>query len=270
MLRLNRLPKIVLALLIQGLALAILAGGVWVMHYWIAPPYPLWVLVIVQGILAAILSCRLGLPCWWRWIQFFLPVGLFYALSYQVDAWWALVAFVMLFLVFFNASGERVPLYLSNNTTRAALKKLIEPLNHVRFIDLGSGLGGTVAFMAQQPNVEVSEGVETAPIPYLISKVVTAIKGGKIYWKSLWKVNLSYYNVVYAFLSPEPMPKLWHKVVTEMQPGAIFISNSFPVPEVDPTEIWELEDARKTKLFIYQLAEDGEVAKSLNLDQDVL
>lgn len=264
---LNRLPRIVLALLIQGLALGVLAIVVWVMHYFIAPPYPLWVLVVAQGGLAAVLSCKLGLPCWWRWIQFLLPVGLFYALSYQVDAWWALVAFVVLFLVFFNAYGERVPLYLSNETTRVALKQLIEPVPSVRFMDLGSGLGGTVAFMAQQPNVEVAEGVETAPLPYLASKVVTAVKGGKIYLKSLWKVDLSQYNVVYAFLSPEPMPKLWHKVMMEMQPGTIFISNSFSVPEVDPTEIWALEDGRKTKLFIYQMAEEGEVAKTLCLEK---
>jgi len=267
--KLQRLPKIFLALLIQGLALAILALGVWLMQYVVAPPYPLWGLAIVQGLLAAFLSCRLGLPCWWRWIQFLLPVGLFYSLEAQVEAWWALVVFVGLFLIFFNALGERVPLYLSNETTREALKKLVSSMRSVKFIDLGSGLGGTVAFMAQQPNVEVSEGVETAPIPYLISKMVTAFKGGRILWRSLWRVDLSQYQVVYAFLSPDPMPKLWHKVITEMRPGTIFVTNSFAVPDVEPTEVWELEDSRKTKLFIYQLTEEGGVAQSLNLDFNV-
>jgi len=262
---LSRLPKIVLALLIQFFVLGILAIGVWVVHYWIAPPYPLWLLVGLQGLLAAVLSCKLGLPCWWRWIQFFLPVGLYLGISFQLGGIWALVGFLLLYLVFFNASKERVPLYLSNDTTREALKTLAEKYQEVRFLDLGSGLGGTVAFMSQLPNVERADGVETAPLPYLLSKILTTLKGGEIYWMSLWKADLSQYNLVYAFLSPEPMPKLWHKVITEMQSGAIFVTNSFAVPDVKPTEIWELEDSRQTKLFIYQIEDEGQVASALKL-----
>lgn len=251
--QLKKIPKLLLALLIQILALGLLALGVIALSYIISPPYPFWALVLVQGVLAAFLSCRLGLPCWWRYIQFFIPVGLYWALQVTFSPLWALGLFVLIFLTFSNTFKERVPLYLTNSTTREALKKLTRKSRQVRFLDLGSGLGGNVSYMSQLKNIEASDGVETAPIPYLLSKLFSFFRGGRIFAMDIWKTDLSYYDVVYAFLSTEPMSKLWQKVQDEMQPGSVFVSNSFQVPDIEPTEIWELADSRQTKLFIYRI-----------------
>lgn len=250
---LNKLPKIILALLIQGMVLLFITLGVYLAPILITPPYPYWVLILIQASLAALVSCKLGLPCWWRWIQFFIPVGLYLGVLIQFDPIWALVIFVVVWLVFSNAFKERVPLYLTNDTTRQALKDLVKKKRRQRFLDLGCGLGGNVAYMSQQKQVAESHGVETAPIPYLISKLVTVLRGGQTFAMDMWKTELAYYDVVYAFLSPEPMPRLWEKVKDEMHPGAIFVSNSFPVPGVEPSEVWELSDSRKTILYIYKL-----------------
>lgn len=249
----SKLPKILLALLIQGLAFVILFIGVWLAQFVVNPPYALWLLVVIQGVLAAFLSCRLGLPCWWRWIQFGLPVGLYLGVTYQINPFWALVIFLLLWLIFFNAIKERVPLYLTNATTRQALKKLIKRRKEVHFLDLGCGLGGNVVFMAQQVNVRRADGVETAPIPYLISKMFTALRGGETFAMDLWKTQLSYYDVVYAFLSTEPMPELWQKVLAEMPDDGVFVSNSFAVPDVEPSEVWTLNDRRRTTLYLYRI-----------------
>ncbi|BBN60046.1 hypothetical protein [Hydrogenovibrio marinus] len=249
----SRFPKIVVALIAQGIALIVLAGLVLLASYIVTPPYPLWVLVILQGVLAAFISCRIGLPCWWRIIQIALPIGLYLGLTYKVNPWLALGIFVVLWLVFFNAIKERVPLYLTNNTTREALKKLVKRRRNVRFLDLGAGLGGNVVYMSQLPNVQRSDGVETAPIPYLVARLFTLLRGGHIYAMDLWKTKVEYYDVVYAFLSPEPMEKLWQKLSNEMVSGSVFVSNSFAVPDVEPSEVWELNDSRKTKLYIYHI-----------------
>ena len=247
------MPKIFLALLIQLVVLLVIACALLLAPYFITPPYSYPLLVLIQASTAAAISCRLGLPCWWRWIQFFIPIGLYIGLLVEFNPLWALVGFALIWLVFSNSLTERVPLYLTNSTTRDALKKLVKPQKNQTFLDLGCGLGGNVVFMSQQANVRESHGVETAPIPYLLSKIYTLLRGGRTYAMDMWKTDLSYYDVVYAFLSPEPMPKLWQKVKEEMHPGSVFISNSFAIPDIAPTEIWELSDRRQTTLYIYRL-----------------
>jgi len=250
---LDRFPKIFLAILIQLGVLVLLAAGVYMAQYFIAPPYPYWLLVLIQASVAAGVSCKLGLPCWWRWIQFLLPVALYAAVLIEFNPLWALAIFILIWLVFANTFKERVPLYLTNETTREALKTLVKRQRNIRFLDLGCGLGGNVAFMSQQKAVIESHGVETAPVPYIVSKWLTTFRGGQTFAMDMWKTELAYYDVVYAFLSPEPMIKLWQKVKDEMRPGSMFVSNSFAVPDVEPSEIWELSDDRKTILYIYRL-----------------
>ena len=250
---LSRLPRIVLALLIQGLVLCLLFVGVTLAPLVVEPPYPYLVLVILQGGIAAAVSCRLGLPCWWRWIQFLLPVGLYVGVWLNLDPAWALLLFSLVWLFFSNVIKDRVPLYFTNSITREALRQLVKSKDQVRFMDLGCGFASNVIFMSQQKEVVLSCGVETAPLPYLISKLRVLMAGGKTLAQDLWKTDLQGYNFVYAFLSSEPMPRLWQKVEREMAEGSVFVSNSFPVPGVEPSEVWELSDARKTMLYVYYL-----------------
>lgn len=244
-------PKIVQALLIQLLALLLLAGGVMLLPSFIAPPYPDAGLVLSQAVLAALLSFRL--PSWWRLIQFLLPLGLWGALAIELNPWWGLVGFLVLWLLFRNAVVERVPLYLTNSITRKALKELVRNKQQIRFIDLGCGFGGNVSFMQALPEVEQAVGVETAWGSYLLAKGRCLFNSGQVLRQDLWQVDLKDYDLVYAFLSTEPMSKLWQKACTEMKPGALFVSNSFAVPDIEPSEVWQLADRRQTQLFIYQM-----------------
>lgn len=248
-----KLPKIFIALAIQLLVLLFMAISVYLASIVVEPPYPYLLLVILQGFFSALLVTPFGLPKWWRLIQFLLPLGLYGAILVQFNPIWALVIFIAVWLVFSNVFGDRVPLYLTNSATRQALLKFIKPRQFIHFLDLGSGLGSNVVFMAQQKGVQSSHGVETAPLPYLWSKIYCLLRGGEIFAMDIWKTQLSYYDVVYAFLSPEPMAKLWLKVQDEMRPGTVFISNSFAVPGIEPSEVWQLNDARQTKLYIYNI-----------------
>ena len=235
----------------------VIALGISIAPYFFSPPYSIFVLVMIQTLFAVLISRAIDLPYWWLWIQGVIPVGLYLGVALEFNPLWALVIFVLLWLLFRNVFSERVPLYLTNQTTRQALKKAAKELSHtqpkIHFMDLGCGLGGNVVFMSQQRGVELSTGVETAPIPYLFSKLSSWIGGGEILAQDIWKTDLSDYHLVYAFLSPEPMPKLWQKVLKEMPKGSVFISNSFAVPNVEPSDIWQLPDGRETVLYLYQI-----------------
>ena len=78
-------------------------------------------------------------------------------------------------------------------------------------------------------------------------------KNIQLHFGNIWDMDLSKFDVVYAFLSPVPMAQLFLKVRSEMRHGSLFISNSFEVPDEKPTEILQIDDRRKTKLLIWRL-----------------
>ena len=244
--------QIIKVILAQLLALCVLAGGVWGAAYWIAPPYPDQVLVLGQGVLALLFTWWLRLPKWWRWMQFLFPVVLWWGLQAQIHPAWALVLFLVVVLVFKNAFFGGVPLYLSNRTTQKAVAQLIKERQLTSVMDLGCGTASNSQYWSELATVERSDGVETAPLVYFLAKF-RCRKSDKchILMQDMWTVELLPYDLVYAFLSPKPMERLWCKVNQELQDGAVFVSNSFAVPDVEPTEIWELADSRKTLLYIY-------------------
>ncbi|WP_245603353.1 hypothetical protein [Thiomicrospira pelophila] len=255
-------PKIVWALVLQLLAIGALALIVKGLSFVISPPYPDWALVLGQATIAALLSWRL--PYWWRWIQFIIPLGLYAALLLNVSPLLALVSFVLLWLVFRNSVVNRVPLYLTNQITRQALKELVSDRTDVLFIDLGCGMGHNVVYMNGLTNVTQSVGVETAWLPYWWAKFQSLLSGGQVFRQNIDSVDLSQYNLIYAFLSPEPMAQLWRKVQAEMSPNALFVSNSFAIPDVIPDAIWQLADKRQTELFVYKKDSPSESNQELS------
>jgi SAM-dependent methyltransferase len=207
--------------------------------------------LLLQGGLAALICGLLRLPRWWLLIAFLFPLAMGSALLIgNLPAWPFGLAFLVLALVFSNTTRGRVPLYLTNAETASVLKDLMRDRKALRMLDLGCGLGGVVR--ALDGEGRQARGVENAPAVYLAARLLSLLTGkGEIRRGDLWKTDVSQEDVVYAFLSPAPMAALWQKLSTEMKPGSLFVSNSFPVPDIDPDEIWELSDNRKTRLYLY-------------------
>ncbi|WP_375588249.1 class I SAM-dependent methyltransferase [Hoeflea alexandrii] len=228
-----------------------------------------WLGLVVQSVAAALVTRLLGLPVWWVWICLCFPAALALALNAgELPAWPFGVGFVVLYLFFSNTARERVPLYLTNRLTTEALLSLVHQRGARRFIDLGSGLGGVVR--ALDGEGRHATGVESAPMVWLVSALLSKIqRRGEIVRQDIWSTDLSGEDIVYAFLSPEPMPQLFEKARREMKPGSLLVSNSFAVPGVEASEIWELADRRKTRLYLYEMnqaegarAGDGAAAKT--------
>lgn len=163
----------------------------------------------------------------------------------------------LIFIFYSNTLTERVPLYLSNRTTWAALAQMLDDFTtpsmrsgRGAFVDLGCGLGGTLGYLARTKPDWDFVGVETAPGPYLIAKLRTArLSNVHIRFQSLWKTDLAAFDVAYAFLSPAPMPRLHAKAAAEMRPGSLLVSNSFWADEQPYEGIVEVNDARSTRLI---------------------
>lgn len=216
-----------------------------------------WSGLIVQSVVAALVTKLLGLPVWWVWIGLCFPAAMVLALNAgDLPAWPFGLGFVLLYLVFSNTARERVPLYLTNRQTTGALLSLMQQRGARRFVDLGSGLGGVVR--ALDGEGRQARGVESAPMVWLASLVLSKLQGrGQVLRQDIWSADISDEDIVYAFLSPEPMPQLHEKARREMKPGSLLVSNSFAVPGVEASEIWELADRRKTRLYLYEMDGPG-------------
>ena len=120
-------------------------------------------------------------------------------------------------------------------------------------LDLGCGFGGVLRQLAGlRPDAKL-DGVEIAPLPALVAWLrLHGVSQCRVRRGDFWRLDLSQYDLVYAFLSPAPMAALWEKVRREMRPGTVFVSNSFAIPGEEASLTVPL-DARGARLYVWRL-----------------
>ena len=247
---LQRLPTVIVALGLQlPLWAVILAICLGLGNVCNLKPGPLtW----MEGLTAWIVTRWLGLPIWWQIINLFFFPLLGLALESAIAPTWALAAFLALVLTSLGSLHTRVPLFLSSPQAIKALARCIPGQPGLRFIDLGCGLGGPLAGLARLRPDLVLHGVEAAPFNWLVSRLRSAGRA-RIRLGSLWDEDLSRFDIVYAYLSPAPMPRLWEKARREMRPGSLLISNSFGIPGVVPEREITLNDLSRSRLLLWRI-----------------
>ncbi len=254
MIRLGPLSK---ALLSQILAMALVLGALALGIF--GDPPRVWLAIIGQACGAALIAHWMASDRWWLWIHALFPIAVAAANSLQIHSGWYLAAFLIFVLVFGPTVRSRVPLFLSSEPTIEAVSELLarevfaqQP--HARVLDFGAGTGSMPIGLAKRHPQHFFEGIEAAWLPFLRAHLkAAALPNVRLIRGNFWDLDLSPYAAVYAFLSTEPMPKLWQKACQEMQPGTLLISNSFRVPGVEPSQVLQVDDERETQLLIYRV-----------------
>ncbi len=215
-------------------------------------PWPQTAVAI--GAIATLFASLTRQPWWWRVIHALFAPMAWGVSRLEIGPGWFLLLFVLLLLVYRGALTGQVPLYLSNRPSAAALARLIADRRDLRFLDLGAGIGSVVIALARERPDAHFTGVENAPATWLVGRLRSArLRNCDWRWGNLWRSDLARHDVVYAFLSSAPMAALWAKVQKEMRPGSLFVSNSFAVPGVQASSVIEVNDARQTLLYCYQM-----------------
>jgi SAM-dependent methyltransferase len=215
-----------------------------------APVHPL----VVQALVAGAAGQAMRLPLWWLPINAaFVPAAVA-ARSLAISPAWFLAAFAVLLIVFWNTFRTRVPLYLSSSRACERLAQLIPADANARVLDLGCGFGGVMlALRRLRPGLRIV-GLELAPLPTCLARLrLRGDANSTVERRDFWGEDFSGYDVVYAFLSPEPMERLWEKVRAQMRPGSLFISNSFVVPGVKPDLTLPLTSSRVRALYVWRV-----------------
>jgi hypothetical protein len=194
--------------------------------------------LLLASLIALILSLLIKNPWWWHGfhVSIFPCAAFIQNLSQPSDAvfsgyFWI---FMALLFVFAGALVSRVPLYFSGQLQIEALASLIKP-EHQTLVDLGAGIGTAIVPLARKfPHLRIT-AYEIAPLTYGVGRLRT-LNLPNVTWKfeRFEQANLREVDVVYAFLSTEPMPELWLRISQTLKVGAVFVSNSFSVPDVEP------------------------------------
>jgi SAM-dependent methyltransferase len=239
-----------MALLVQcaaGLTLLILSAALPV-------AMPLMVGVLLQGLLAALYGACLGMASWWRWIHAFFPLAVWAMLSWQLPSDLYLLGFALSVSLYWTSFRTQVPFFPSRPLIWQQVSQLLAPNQALRVIDIGSGLGDMSMYLAQSKPSSQVEGIEIAPLPWLISVLRAKFRrsGVSFMLGDYRALNFAHYDVIFAYLSPAAMLALWDKAQLEMRPGSLLISLEFDIPGVQPSRCIE-PSASSPKLFVWAI-----------------
>lgn len=199
--------------------------------------FSILLLVIMQALLASVFSYWLGMASWWRLIHFSFPLVIWLMSQWQVPSEIYLTGFVFSLGLFWTTFRSQVPFFPSRPIVWQQLAKLIPQDSAIRLIDIGSGLGDVAMHIAKIRADSLIEGVEVAPLPWLISYVRGKLRRSTAVFKmgDYRALDFANYDVVFAYLSPAAMPALWQKASQEMKTGSLLISLEFEVPGIAPS-----------------------------------
>lgn len=221
-----------------------------------------WTFVGVQASVAIAAAAAMRSARWWLAIHAAFAPLLMVAGRLGLAPGWYLVAFMALLAMYWTSFRTQVPLFLSNRMTADALAALLPQGRPVKLLDLGSGAGTVLRKLAHRYPDGQFDGIEAAPGPWLLSRFLAREQGNvRLVRGDFFAASWCGYDVVYAFLSPVPMEALWAKAQRELPPGALVVSNSFPVPGRKPQQVVEVGDRRGTRLYIYEIVQGGRRAK---------
>jgi hypothetical protein len=261
--RMQATPSL-LALCIQGMALVMVmlcAKSIYASTHGamqMDAGFLLFSLVILQASLASLMSWIAKQAIWWRWIHLFFPVSLWLMSIYTLSNNIYLVGFVVSLSLYWTTFKTQVPFYPSRPAVWKALNRLLQtsakPKQSLRLIDIGSGIGDMSMYMAAIRPQDQVEGIEIAPLPWLISVARATLKRSTAKFKlgNYDDLNFADYDVVFAYLSPAAMLSLWQKAHSEMRQGSLLVSLEFPIPNVAVSQTISPNKNSPT-LYVYRL-----------------
>ncbi len=218
---------------------------------------------LMAGLFAMLIGWRL-LAAWWRPVLFLMPIAT--VLSFSISPWWFFAVSVLLIALQWNAVFNRIPLYRSDKMVGHRLTDFMQSRGYQSLLDIGCGDGRLLVRMAKAcPNANFV-GIESAPILYLIAYLRCLKQPNcQILFGDFWKRSWAPYDVVFAFLSPEPMLWVWRKAGRDMGEHSALLSLAFAVPGIEEDG---LLPAQHFDLYLYEQRGGHQHADSMGKKKD--
>jgi len=217
-----------------------------------------WEIAGMQGMLSAMLGFVLGLAWWWFPINLFFLPAVVAVQQIQLPATAYLGGFLLLLLFNWGVIFTRVPLYLSRRSVWKEVEELLPQDESYRLLDIGSGLGGMLLQLDRSRPLGRHEGVEISPAPWLFSRIRAHLRKASVRFhrRDYRQLDLSAYDVVFAFLSPVVMQEVLEKASREMRPGTLVLSLAFPLPGIEHDFVIQTGEGERQKLYGWHVRPD--------------
>ena len=256
-----RLVPATLAVFIQCAALLTVAAITWVVNFATAAYFGVnlnvsfFTLVLMQALLAATFSYLAGMASWWRWIHLCFPLTAWIMFQWHIPNAVYLVGFIISLSLFWTTFRTQVPFFPSRPVVWQQVANIIPQDSPVRLIDIGSGLGDMSMYMAKtRPDSQI-EGIEIAPLPWMISFIRAKFRRSSATFilGNYQALDFANYDVIFAYLSPAAMRMLWDKASQEMRPGSLLISLEFEIPGV-PESMRIIGNKNTPEIYVWKIA----------------
>lgn len=141
-------------------------------------------------------------------------------------------------------------------STRRAREKILDllPPGQGPIYELGFGWSGLALALAERCPERRVIGYELSPMPFMISKLrqrMRGIKNLELHWQDFAQANLSDAEVVVCYLYPSGMQRLTEMLARDASRNTVVISNTFSIRDWKHTEVYELNDIYRTRIWVY-------------------
>ncbi len=163
------------------------------------------------------------------------------------------ITVLMLLTFLTNLFFSRVPYVPSG---RASLRNLFQkfPFRKGELVyDLGCGDGRFLIQVEKKFGLR-GIGYEVAPLPYLIAVLYRFFSrsNAQIRFGNFFRADISDADIIFCYLFPEIVEKVYQKMIRECRPGTRLISNTFSLPNIKPIEIY-YDAQKRPQIYIYQI-----------------
>ncbi len=121
--------------------------------------------------------------------------------------------------------------------------------------DLGCG-NGEFLFEAARYGAKKCIGYELSFFPFLLGFIRSIFQGEgrvNIYWGDFMKADLSKANIIYLYLVPRVINKIYNKIIKEVSPGTIIIIKGSSLLNHEPDDKIIFNNLKNYGLYIYKI-----------------
>ena len=143
----------------------------------------------------------------------------------------------------------------SSRQARVAVVALLPESFEGEVYELGSGWGGLALAIARAAPRSQVIGVERSWVPLLWSRLrlrLSGVTNCRFQWADFQKLPLGSARAVVCYLFRGGMERLSPKLLSELAPGALVISNTFALPGWSPEASVVVRDLWNSRIYRYR------------------